>query len=91
MSIDDGINRLNKAVAGWGIRRVSDLADVLRLIADGRGQCETCGADCEGSGLGVTPDPCPKGDGARRRCIWAPGDHVERAKRALEALKVSAS
>jgi rubrerythrin len=61
------------------------LVDLLRLIADNRGQCEVCGADCEGSGEGVCPDPCPRGhEGHGRPCSWGPGNQMERAKEALK-------
>ena len=61
-----------------------EIVRLLTLIAEHRGQCATCGADCDGPGEGMTPDPCPLGHTARNGgCAWKPGDQAARAKEAL--------
>ena len=60
------------------------LRAALRLIADDRGQCASCRADCEGERSGTTLAECPRIRLCERRpCVWSEGDHIARARKAL--------
>lgn len=62
------------------LSEIRHLTTPMQLIADDRRQCATCGIDALDSGPDRDHPSCPEPG----RCSWVAGNHVQRARNALD-------